>query len=49
MTLPTNPWPPLAYEDWAETCNTLHLWTQVIGKVKLRLAPLATGGASCFT
>ena len=40
-------WPALAYEDWADTCNTLHLWTQVVGKVKLALAPLrTTGGAS---
>ena len=41
MTLSGNTWPALAYEDWAETCNTLHLWTQVVGKVKLALAPLA--------
>jgi hypothetical protein len=34
-------WPALAYADWADTCNTLHLWTQVVGKVKLALAPLA--------
>src|SRR3954468_12232318 len=35
----SNTWPALAYTDWADTCNTLHLWTQVVGKVKLRLAP----------
>src|SRR5947207_2866973 len=35
-----NTWPALAYTDWADTCNTLHLWTQVVGKVKLALAPL---------
>ena len=40
MTSPANPWPALAYEDWADTCNTLHLWTQIAGKVKLALAPL---------
>src|SRR5882724_3638402 len=34
-------WPVLAYADWADTCNTLHLWTQIVGKVKLRLAPLS--------
>jgi hypothetical protein len=34
-------WPVLAYADWAATCNTLHLWTQVVGKVKLKLAPLS--------
>jgi hypothetical protein len=33
-------WPGLAYADWQDTCNTLHLWTQIVGKVKLRLAPL---------
>ena len=36
-----NAWPALAYADWADTCNTLHLWTQVVGKVKLALAPLS--------
>jgi hypothetical protein len=35
-----NGWPTLAYVDWADTCNTLHLWTQVAGKVKLALEPL---------
>ncbi len=35
-----NAWPALAYADWQDTCNTLHLWTQVVGKVKLALAPL---------
>ena len=34
-------WPALAYEAWADTCNTLHLWTQIVGKVKLALAPLS--------
>ena len=40
MSSSANAWPALAYEDWAGTCNTLHLWTQVVGKVKLALAPL---------
>ena len=34
-------WPVLAYADWQDTCNTLHLWTQIVGKVKLALAPLS--------
>src|SRR5437764_7448684 len=34
-------WPALVYADWADTCNTLHLWTQIVGKVKLALAPLS--------
>ena len=32
-------WPVLAYADWEKTCNTLHLWTQIVGKVKLALSP----------
>ena len=36
-----NPWPALAYADWQDTCGTLHLWTQVVGKVKLALSPLS--------
>ncbi|HEY2134623.1 MAG TPA: DUF5996 family protein [Xanthobacteraceae bacterium] len=32
-------WPELPYKDWAETCATLHLWTQVVGKVRLALTP----------
>jgi hypothetical protein len=40
MSSTNDTWPELAYADWADTCNTLHLWTQVVGKVKLALAPL---------
>ncbi len=29
--------PPLA--DWQDTCATLHMWTQVVGKIRLALAP----------
>src|SRR5438552_19050200 len=32
-------WPALAYEDWSETCDTLHAHTQVLGKLAARLAP----------
>jgi hypothetical protein len=38
MSNPT-PWPPLPYADWQDTLNTLHLWLQVVGKVKLKLNP----------
>ena len=40
MSKSNDAWPALAYADWADTCSTLHLWTQVVGKVKLALAPL---------
>lgn len=36
---PIDPWPELPYAAWKETCTTLHLWTQVVGKVRLALAP----------
>jgi hypothetical protein len=29
----------LPYATWKDTCETLHLWTQVIGKVRLALTP----------
>lgn len=32
-------WPPLPYEPWQPTCTTLHLWAQVVGKVRLALTP----------
>jgi Family of unknown function (DUF5996) len=32
-------WPSLPYEAWKDTYATLHLWTQVVGKVALALAP----------
>jgi len=33
-------WPPLPLQAWKETRDTLHLWTQVVGKVRLALAPM---------
>jgi hypothetical protein len=32
-------WPSLPLEAWAETYATLHLWTQVVGKVRLAQSP----------
>jgi hypothetical protein len=32
-------WPALPYANWEQTCSTLHMWTQVVGKVKLELTP----------
>ena len=28
-------WPPLPYDEWKETYATLHMWSQVVGKVAL--------------
>jgi hypothetical protein len=33
------PWPSLPLEAWAETYATLHLWTQIVGKVRLAQSP----------
>ena len=33
-------WPELPFDAWAETCATLHLWTQVVGKIRLAHAPM---------
>ena len=34
-------WPALPYEEWLDTYATLHMWTQVVGKVALaRAVPL---------
>lgn len=35
----SHPWPPLPYPEWKDTCETLHLWTQIVGKVRLVQSP----------
>jgi len=32
-------WPALPYEEWRATCDTLHSYTQVLGKLAVALAP----------
>src|ERR1700741_1480147 len=32
-------WPELPYAAWRDTCATLQLWTQVVGKIRLTLGP----------
>ncbi|HZB91580.1 MAG TPA: DUF5996 family protein [Stellaceae bacterium] len=32
-------WPSLTFAEWRDSCATLHLWTQVVGKIRLALAP----------
>ncbi|HEX8293643.1 MAG TPA: DUF5996 family protein [Pyrinomonadaceae bacterium] len=36
---PAEAWPALPFEEWRETSATLHMWTQVVGKVRLAQAP----------
>ena len=33
------PWPELPTAAWRETCATLHLWTQIVGKIRLVRSP----------
>lgn len=32
-------WPSLPLEAWSETCATLHMWTQIVGKIRLAQGP----------
>jgi hypothetical protein len=45
MNTPTSvAWPELTYADWVATKETLHLWTQVVGKIRLSLTPWLNHG-----
>src|SRR5207302_7058384 len=33
-------WPSLPYEEWKDTYETLHMWTQIVGKIRLALSPM---------
>ena len=34
-----NPWPALPFGEWEDTATTLHMWTQIVGKIRLALTP----------
>ncbi len=34
-----DPWPPLPFDAWSDTCQTLQLWMQIAGKISLKLRP----------
>jgi len=34
-----DPWPELPWRDWQPTVSTLHMWAQIVGKVRLALSP----------
>lgn len=38
-TVPQDVWPDLPYDAWKESCATLHLWTQIVGKIRLAQTP----------
>jgi len=33
-------WPVLRFSEWQDTCATLHMWTQVVGKIRMEQTPL---------
>ncbi len=33
-------WPELPWSAWSQTAETLHMWTQIVGKTRLALTPL---------
>lgn len=35
----TDLWPSLPFAQWQDTCETLHLWTQIVGKIRLARTP----------
>jgi hypothetical protein len=41
MTANDEGWPALDYASWKESCATLHLWTQIVGKLRLAQMPTA--------
>jgi hypothetical protein len=32
-------WPSLPFAEWKDTAATLHMWTQIVGKIRLTLSP----------
>ena len=34
------PWPPLSYETLKGTLGAIHMWTQIVGKIRLEMTPL---------
>ena len=43
-TSDSSAWPPLPYAQWRDTCTTLHLWTQIVGKIRLQQTPWLNHG-----
>ena len=36
----TELWPALRVADWADTRDTLHMWTQIVGKIRMASEPM---------
>jgi hypothetical protein len=46
MTI-SNLWPELPLAQWKNTYETLHMWTQIVGKIRLTLTPLQNHWWNC--
>jgi hypothetical protein len=40
MTSNNDTWTELPLAEWKDTYDTLHRWTQIVGKIRLALEPL---------
>ena len=40
MTTISDPWPALPLDSWQDTYMTLHMWTQIVGKIRKTLTPM---------
>ena len=47
MTTTSNLWPALPLAEWKDTYETLHMWTQIIGKIRLTLTPFQNHWWNC--
>ena len=36
----THQWPSLRVEEWTATRDTLHMWAQIVGKIRMQYMPL---------
>ena len=37
--LTTAAWPKLPHSEWSDTLETLHMWSQIVGKIRMELSP----------
>jgi len=40
MNMVEQDWPALPLDEWEATYRTLHMWAQIVGKIRLVLTPL---------
>jgi hypothetical protein len=47
MSTVYQPWPELPLDEWQDTFTTLHLWSQIVGKIRLSQAPWTNHPGTC--